>query len=164
MKRRTFANRRGIAWLLSVAFLLMAVASGASWQCLDGHPCPPECVMLHQEDSAQAHSASPPACCIPKEKIASGAPHCALCSKASPANTRIQEGCTSPGCVLRIQARPDILSQSHFYFGFDTATLLLPNTLCVPAPKMTGAVSFRSPRAPPNPGIVRITSPRAPPV
>jgi len=165
MKKRSLHNRRGIVWLLSVAFVLMAMGSGASWQCLDGHPCPPGCTMLHMREKTQAKgSSSPHACCVQQDSANAGTAHCAFCSTARSTNTQMEERCTSPICVLRIQAKPDVTTQAHIHFVFDTAAILLPVIEPVLIPEATGSVSFGSSRAPPDQVVIRLSSPRAPPV
>lgn len=165
MKRRLRHNRRGIAWLLSVAFVLMATASGTSWQCLDGHPCPPGCTMQHLGEHAQETRASAlPACCQPQQNAKASAEHCALCSTARATNTRVTEACTSSICVLRIKAKPDLTAPVHLLFLFDSPAILLPGPAPLLVAQETDVLAFGSPRAPPERRVLRLTSPRAPPV
>lgn len=167
MKRRSLHNRRWVAWLLSMAFVLMTLPSGASWQCLDGHPCPPGCTMQHRGGNPDAKgSASPHACCLPQTSANAGAAHCALCASARPEHAQIKERCTSPICVLRVQAKPDISTPApvHFVLDFDTTAILLPVSSPMLVPEETASVSFGSPRAPPDRFVVRLHSPRAPPI
>jgi len=156
-------NRRGVAWLLCVAFILMASVSGASWQCPDGHACPPGCTMQHGGEKANGAS-SPHACCMPQNSRNPGAAHCPLCSTASAANTQIKERCTSPICVLHVKAKPPINTRAQVHFVLDTTTILLPASSRVVAPEETRSLSFGSSRAPPDRVVVRLSSPRAPPV
>ncbi len=162
MRGRSLPNRRGVAWLLSVAFILMASVSGASWQCLDGHACPSGCTM--QRVGAGTHgNASLPACCRPRQSGGMGMAHCALCSSASPKHAQMRERCTSPVCVLRVQVKPDINTQAHFHFVFDTTAVLLPCAAPALLPEQAAPLTFGSPRAPPGRMVLRPSSPRAPP-
>lgn len=162
MKRRSLHNQRGIAWLLSMAFVLLTLPSGASWQCLDGHPCPTGCTMQHREGNG---AASPRACCMARKGAHAGTAPCALCSSARPGHSQINEGCTSPICVLRVKAKPEIsaLAHVHFVFDLDMTAILLPVSSPVLLPEETASLYYSSPRAPPDRVVVRIHSPRAPP-
>jgi hypothetical protein len=167
MRKRPFQNRRWVAWLLSMAFALMTLPSGASWQCLDGHACPPGCTMQHIGENAKAKGpASPRACCLPQNSKNTGAVRCALCSSAGSKYSQTKERCTSPVCVLRAKNKPDIsaITHVHFVFDVDTNAILLPLPSPILVPEETVFLSFGSPRAPPDRVIVRLYSPRAPPV
>lgn len=148
-----------------MAFVIMALPTGGAWQCLDGHPCPPDCTMQKVSGSLNG-SASALECCLPQKSKVSLSAHCTLCSSARPEDSQIKERCTSPVCVLRIRATPDMSAPVyvHFAFDFDTNAILLP----APAPTLvfeeTTAPSFTSPRAPPIRLIIRLSPPRAPPV
>jgi len=165
MRRRSLYNRRWVAWLLSIAFVLMTLPSRATWQCLDGHACPPDCTMQHMGENAQC-SPSPHACCLSQSSKGTGGVHCALCSGAGSKNAQIKERCTSPVCVLRTISKPDISAAAtvHFVFECDKNAILLPLPSLVIVPEETVFLSFGTPRAPPNRVIVRLYSPRAPPV
>ncbi|MCX6382592.1 MAG: hypothetical protein NT023_24455 [Armatimonadetes bacterium] len=165
MRSNLLHNRKWVAWLLCMAFVIMALPSGGAWQCLDGHPCPDDCAMQKAGESSKG-SVSALECCLPQRiKVASKA-HCTLCSSARPEDSQIKERCTSPVCVLRVRATPDMSAPAHVYFAFDfdTNAILLPT----PAPALvfeeTTAPSFPSPRAPPVRLIIRLSPPRAPPV
>ena len=165
MRERSLYNLRGGAWLLSVVFVLMATVSGASWQCLDGHPCPPGCTMQHRGDPVTTNgSASGHACCAPHSSPNTGKAHCVLCSAARPNSSQVKARCTSPVCVLRTQMKPDVSVQAHAFVVFDITAVLPAVPVYVLVPEVTGSISFGSSRAPPDRLIVRFSSPRAPPV
>jgi hypothetical protein len=160
-------KRRWAGWFLSLLLLTMSLSAQASWQCLDGHLCPPGCTMQHgaQQPGAQG-AASVPACCLPRNgaKAAGAAMHCSLCAQARPGHSRIKERCTSPVCVLRVQARPDVAPQSHVLLVFDTTAILLSYFEPITVPEETAPRFFGAPRAPPDRIVVRLCSSRAPPV
>jgi hypothetical protein len=158
-------KRRGVAWLLCVAFVWMASVSGASWQCLDGHPCPPGCAMLHRGNPQDAKGASSlPSCCVSQDRPDVGAAHCSLCATVRSNHPRVQERCTSPHCVLRVNAKPDVNTSAHLHFAVDTTTVPLPTPLYLVVPEATDSLTFSSSRAPPERVVIRLSSPRAPPV
>lgn len=167
MKILSLYNRKGVAWFLSVAFVLMATVSGASWQCLDGHLCPPGCTMQQSGGKVKSSgSVSVPSCCV--SHGSSPQVHrspCALCAAAHASNSQLKARCTSSVCVLRMQAKPDSSLQAmHSPLVLDTASVLLPAPGYVLVPEETAALSFGSARAPPpDQAIVRLFSPRAPP-
>ena len=163
MLRPLIHNRKVVVWLLSAAFILMNTASGASWQCLDGHACPPGCTMQHIGTSSKG-STSIHACCLRQMNPNAVSLHCALCSSASPQHSRIKERCTSPVCVLHIQAKPDISTHSQFHFIDDAAVIPLQLQPQVDIPIETITLSYGSPRAPPDRLVLLPSSPRAPPV
>lgn len=165
MRRRFLPNRRWVGWLLSIAFVLMTLSSEASWQCLDGHACPPGCTMQHTDGDVK-HASMPRACCLLRNSKGTGAVHCALCAGAGPEYARGKERCTSPICVLRVKQKPEISRATPAYFAFDldTNTILLPIPAPVLIPEEMVPLSFGSPRAPPERIVVRPSSPRAPPV
>lgn len=99
MTSRMQNNRRWIGWLLTLATIVLAMPPGASWQCLDGTPCPSNCPMLWASRSHMASCAAP-----------SGM-HCSLCApRATVARQPYRRGsamsCTSPKCVARVSERP----------------------------------------------------------
>ena len=99
MTSRVQNNRRWIGWLLTLAMIVLAMPSGASWQCLDGTPCPANCPMLRESSSRTA------SCATPLGK------HCSLCaSRTAAVITSPYHGsalsCTSPKCVVRVSERP----------------------------------------------------------
>ena len=110
-------NRRGMGWALTFAIFVMASASSASWQCLDGTPCAPDCKMLH---SVVARAS---ACAVPV------APHCSHCPTASVAVQSIAQAggsscsCTTPHCVLRSTDRPVSSLQDRVDFPSPVAAL-----------------------------------------
>ncbi len=165
MKKRPFQNRRWVAWLLSMAFVLLTLPSGASWQCLDGHTCPPNCTMQQSGGQSQPSGSLPvPSCCLSRSSPSAAKIHCALCSTARAANSQLQTRCTSPVCVLRIQAKPDSsLQATHAPFVVDTTAILLPVPTYILIPEATASVSFGSSRAPPDRVVARLSAPRAPP-
>ena len=167
MKERSLYNLRGCAWFLSVVFVLMATVSGASWQCLDGHPCPPGCTMQQSEQQNRSDRAAAPlrACCVSHRSAQNAPVHCTLCSTAHAANSQFKVRCTSPICVLRTQMKPDADTHTSVPFVLDAAvTLPLPVPIYVLLPEETGSVSFGSSRAPPQGVVVCPSAPRAPPI
>lgn len=97
MKPKTLYNRRLIAWFLTLALLTMGLPSDASWQCLNGKPCPQNCPMLRPCDHA------PQAC------TASNSAHCAKChpTPAAESCTATVAVCPHSQCVLRVQSKPN---------------------------------------------------------
>lgn len=101
-------NRRGIGWLLTLALLVLTLPSGASWQCLDGTPCPHDCPMPHgtQTPSVAVSTTTQASTCI----------HCTAC----PSNAAISlpqtpgksTNCTTSQCVLRVSEQPVSVVQS----------------------------------------------------
>lgn len=98
MELRRTQKRRGMGWLLALALLVLAVPSGASWQCLNGTPCPSDCPML------RGIRTSLPQC------AADAAVHCSRCHPAGPMISALsshgQVFCTTPQCVLRVNTKP----------------------------------------------------------
>ena len=100
MQSLIWHNRRLTAGLLILAFLVMALPSGASWQCMDGKPCDADCKM--------PHGATPRA----SDSVVSFEPHCSHCPTDSVAAlTSISYkdshcSCTTPQCVLRVFEHP----------------------------------------------------------
>ena len=167
MSTGSIHNRKWLAWLLSAAFVLMTLPSVATWQCLDGHACPPGCTMQHMGENAKANgSSSPRSCCLLKNSKEDGSQHCALCTSANSKNSLVKERCTSPMCVLRTIEKPDSSATvgAHFVFHLDTNSVLLPAASYTLVPEETVTISFGSSRAPPDRLFVRVSSPRAPPV
>lgn len=87
-------------WLLTLALLAMALPSGASWQCLNGTPCPRNCPMLRPGSDAARR--------VPASVFA--ASHCSHCSSTTASAPLAHSGqcfsCSTPQCVLRVPARP----------------------------------------------------------
>jgi len=163
MKSRLLDYRKWVAWIVSAAFLSMSVVSQASWQCLDGHPCPPGCSMQHAGEASKGSAL--PACCMPKASHPTPAGGCRLCSTAKSSHTTKVEGCTSPICIKQIKARPQIAGPAHFdfVFDFDSTAVLLPELSPLPAPEVTVLLVSAPPRAPPGVAVVTRYSPRGPP-
>ncbi|HLJ57173.1 MAG TPA: hypothetical protein VKT77_19200 [Chthonomonadaceae bacterium] len=147
-----------------MAFAVWALPSGAAWQCLDGHACPPGCTMQRVgSGSASRAPGSLPACCGSHAGAPGG--HCPLCSGARPQHARMSGQCTSPVCVLRVQAKPDVTTGSHFHPAvvFALVAALPPPVAPIPAPESPSPATFSSPRAPPERPAAPPRSPRAPP-
>jgi hypothetical protein len=165
MQGRLLNNHRWAAWVLCAAFVLMSVVSRASWQCLDGHPCPPGCTMQH--DGAAGKGASSQACCVAgSERSRSAAAACKLCATATPKH-KSSESCTSPICVKHIQAKPHVtqaFSHFDFVFDFDSTAILLPAPSPVLVAEVTTLEISAPPRGPPGAIQLRLHSPRGPPV
>jgi hypothetical protein len=154
MQKRQPLNRRLTAWLLMAALVFSVASSGASWQCLDGHPCPPGCKMTSNPTAASTRS-----CCQTAKK------NCPMCAGASAApHSGVRMGCTSPICVVRFKDKPDALKQAVVRFHVELEAVVLPPTPVLIAPEMTASVYAGSPRAPPRHIVTRSCSPRAPPI
>lgn len=128
MRRDTLHNKRWVSGLLAFALLLMAFPAGASWQCVTGTPCPPDCSMLHPASASRLS-------CAP-----ASAAHCARCQKAATAVTALVQPstgkaacCCSSPCVLRTQAKPAATLRSGL-------RLLLP-LLALPPPVAASVAS-----------------------
>jgi hypothetical protein len=96
MRRRLKDNRKWAGWLLTLALLVMAMPSGAAWQCLSGTPCPNDCPMLHNENAAAGQSDS-------LSRVP--ASHCSDCPTVPVALTTHKSHetiNTTPQCVLRV--------------------------------------------------------------
>ena len=166
MRLRLLKNKRWVSWLLTVAFALMATVSRASWQCPDGHPCPPGCTMQHAGASPVGRARSLHACCLaPLPAAKPGGPHCPLCAVARPSHAHLTEQCTSPLCELHVKAKPfaSVPSHADYVFDIEVPGILLSHASPVPAPEVTVIAAFGAPRAPPNRSVVRPPAPRAPP-
>lgn len=165
MKQTSLHNHKGLLWLLCVAFVFMAAPSDAAWQCLDGHPCPPDCAM-QKTGGASKPSAAHRECCKPQKSAEANAKGCALCASARPEQANIKEGCTSPVCVLRVKAKPDVASPAplFFLFDFDYDVAMLFSLAPPPIIDEAAIATFCSLRAPPSRLICRLSTPRAPPI
>lgn len=149
---RSSRNRILAGWLLTFVMLIMATASGASWQCLDGHACPPGCLMT-KGSPAPAKRA-----CCPTASVS-----CPLSPSAvhiAPVGTG--EHCSSSVCVLRLRARPDAAKHS---VGLHIADLwfVLPVSISLPHCSVVSPAFFPDPVYPARGGGTSPASPRAPP-
>jgi len=164
MQNRFLQNHRWIAWVLCAAFVSLSVTSHASWQCLDGHPCPPGCSMQHE--GAPGNVGGTHACCITgSTRAGASTSACKLCATAAPSHKNT-ESCTSPICVKHIQAKPHVAQpQSHvgFVFDFDSTAILLPAHAPTLVPEVTALLISAPPRAPPGRAHVCAHTPRGPP-
>lgn len=110
MGYRRLNNRRGIGWLLTLALLAMGLPSGATWQCLNGTPCPANCPMLRGGAAKRADRST--------VQRATESPRCSHCVAearlpgiASHAPT---PACSTPGCVLLVHGHtPAALAESQ---------------------------------------------------
>lgn len=96
---RTY-NRIVWSWLVVLALLMMTLPSGASWQCLNGTPCPANCPMLRDQKAVKALSCVSPATA-----------HCSHCAPSSLAThvagrQKLKSVCATPVCVLRYSSHP----------------------------------------------------------
>lgn len=165
MAKRGLHNYRWIASLLALAVMLMSSASGASWQCPDGHLCPPNCTMQHPGHKSGTLSNALKACCIAK-KAASDAPLInETTSKSFSARDAIHESCTSSVCVFKaaVKSEANAPTYSHFSFDFNCVSLLLIFDSPVIFPEKTVCLFFRTLRAPPFSAVLCLSTPRAPP-
>lgn len=131
MTRHRNNHRRWAGWLLTLALLVMAMPSGASWQCLNGTPCPNDCPMLHKNNEASVQNCS-------MSSVA--APHCSHCPTAPavllPAHKTHGTTCTTPQCVVRVRPHSTISLA-------DKQILTLP-MLALPPPSQVMAVPTAS--------------------
>src|SRR5438046_1359337 len=95
-------NLRGVNFFLALTLILVASASGAAWECLDGTPCS----MHHPMPLQAAAQAHPDPVNIQ--------PHCSHCpeeKQAVRAQAAVQRNLTAPHCVLRQSAAPSAVLQ-----------------------------------------------------
>lgn len=136
-----------------------SLASQAMWQCLDGHPCPPGCLMTHGQ--AAAHSGRD--CCKAKPTRSPSA-HCALCTPAPTLKRAVSsQSCTSPQCVLRLKAKPDVAAACTPHFTFEVPAAILPAVAEVPTLEVNALKVAVGPRAPPGIEPAPHNPSRAPP-
>ncbi len=148
-------NCKAAHWLMAILLFCTANVSHAAWQCLDGHLCPPGCVLLPRRDAAQ----SPASCCVTKQG------HCSMCLTGTRITERkTQTACTSSVCVLRIQAFPDAVSVTHTFDFVDTPAILPTITFTSDSIQLVALIASTPSRAPPRTRLVLSHSPRAPPV
>jgi hypothetical protein len=109
-------NQRLTAWLLTLTLLLVALPSGASWQCLDGTPCPPDCPMLAKNRTEK------PSCQGTKSS------HCEACPTAPVVIPQQQTLAVCPlsQCVLKVQAQPEVALNDKIVFYFPLLALPPP--------------------------------------
>ena len=89
-------QKRLYAWLFVLTLLMTALPSGASWQCLNGTPCPPHCPQLQQASQpTQCRMASMPSCCGTSFALA-----------ATGGRSHIAGNCPLSRCVFQMQAKP----------------------------------------------------------
>lgn len=147
MKTRNRQSHGWFAWALVLALVGVTSSSGASWQCPDGHLCPPGCRM-------SAHSPA---------DAGQEAPECEHCKLAAKAKASISSaGCTSPNCVLRVSPKPDSLTAAKVFLAIDT-TAFLPAPAVAPRLSASTSPSFSLAPLPPRAGGTSPHSPRAPP-
>ncbi|HLK60964.1 MAG TPA: hypothetical protein VKU00_30650 [Chthonomonadaceae bacterium] len=156
MKPRLSFNRRLMGWLLTLSLCVLTLPSGASWQCLNGTPCPLDCPMLRGASA-------------PGSAICTVAPkgHCARCQSAPAVPTLVsisgKATCSSSPCVLRFQSKPDTALS-----GKQLLTLPL---LAMPPPPVSVLVSVETQVVPASSPLcflpqrfLRPFSGRAPPI
>jgi hypothetical protein len=150
-------NRKLWGWLLALALLVMTLPSGASWQCLNGTPCPANCPMLKSSTKASVQNCAAPA----------ASAHCSHCSAASPAarvtGNQHRVACTTPVCVLRYSSQPTI--------SLTNKQILTLPLLALPPPSPVAAAPVKAASVPVPTTLsfypqrfLRPTSGRAPPV
>ena len=164
MKSRRHHNSKWLAWLLSIAVAMTILPAQASWQCLDGHLCPPDCAMQRAKEDTKA-SEAPMQCLLAKKTNSASGDHCSLCATAQPSHSQSKELCTSPICVLRIQLTPDTITTVplQHVFDVDNVVVLAPAASHLIVAEATSPLSFGSLRAPPGSVVSRLHSSRAPP-
>jgi hypothetical protein len=153
-------NRKVWSWFLVLALLVMTLPSRASWQCLNGTPCPANCPMLswgHKTDTTLNCASS-------------AAAHCAHCTTGSFASSatgrRLRSVCATPVCILRYSSQPTSSLSTQQMLTLPllalpppsspspvTIVLVTPVSVFVPAPLLFYPQRF-----------LRPTSGRAPPV
>lgn len=104
-------NRRLMGWLLTLSLLVMTLPVNASWQCLNGSPCPPKCPMLTGEQAQQPITQ----------------PHCSLCpteqkTTVTASKTRL---CPLSQCVLKVRPQPEAtLTDKEGFHGVSHALIV----------------------------------------
>ena len=93
--RITPHNRR-LAWLLTVALVFMATASGASWRCLNGAPCLTACSMAGSHGKAQK----------PDREVGGGCNRCADSPRIVAEAAASATMSAGDSCVLKADDRP----------------------------------------------------------
>jgi hypothetical protein len=113
MDLRLVHNRKWLCYLLMLALLALALPPRASWQCLNGAPCPPDCPMLRGGLAAVAARCAMPSSaadhCARCAMTSGAAGHCSRCA-AAPVTSLTAQGvqvgvCATQQCVLRLHAQ-----------------------------------------------------------
>jgi hypothetical protein len=112
--------------LLAFALWLLAALPAASWQCLNGTPCPTNCPMLRPAKGAASACALPEKAACPR--CASAALTRGTCAVRS---CNAASACTTSQCVLRQNEGPVSSLQNRMIVPA-TAVLLSPQPLMLP--------------------------------
>ncbi|HZP83288.1 MAG TPA: hypothetical protein VFB21_16720 [Chthonomonadaceae bacterium] len=124
-------NRRGFSVLLAWSLWLLAALPGASWQCLNGTPCPANCPMLRPAKGTVSACPLPgKAACL---RCASAAPATGTCSVRS---CGAASACTTSQCVLR-QREGSVSTLQDRLALTAPAVALAPQPLVFPASRAT---------------------------
>ena len=157
MASRTQNNRKWLGWLLTIVMIVLALPSGASWQCLDGTACPSGCPMLQDSRSRMTSCKSPTG------------QHCALCApRITAVVISLHHGdtlsCTTPKCVVRVSERPASTMQHGVEFHVPLLALPPPARFAfvINEPSIPASFPIRLPFFPQR--FLRPASGRAPPV
>lgn len=147
-------NLRWVSSLLALAILLVSSVSGASWQCLDGSPCP----MSHH----RVQTATAPA---PIRQLLDSGQKCSHCQGGASGvrtHTRSTACATTPHCVLRASRLPGASLQTPQIAFTDLLALQPTNLLYVVT---TGSHLNVPPAEPSTPSLLCWQQPasRAPP-
>lgn len=160
MRLRKYDNRRAIGWLLTLALLAMGLPSRATWQCLNGTPCPANCPILRGNPPISGMHSS-----FQTGKKTSQCAHCAVAQPTGAVTSSTKApGCSSPRCVLIVRSHATIAlaAAQHFIMPLlalpppvlpmaaSTLAILLPtSTTLLPLPERY--LHSCSGRAPPLP-------------
>ena len=152
--KRTRHNLRGVSCLLTLALILTASVSRASWQCLDGTACSlHHPILLRVAAPTHLHPTGIQATCH----------HCLSGNRTVPTHTGMRACGTSPHCVLRESASPAAaLPTTHAAPLLLVA--LLPGKLAFAEPLAAQAVVAFVPRYAIPPPFLWPHLGRAPPV
>lgn len=114
MKPRTSYHQRLIAWLFTLTLLVMTLPSHASWQCINGTPCPPKCPMLTAGDTTERT-------CLPLPQ-----PHCPMCPSETVAKGTSSSAtlCPTSQCILKIRTQAEATLSEKFTFHSPLQALL----------------------------------------
>lgn len=153
MARHPSILRRLTAVFAALSMLACATASNATWQCLDGRPCPPGCRMTQLGPGSAL-----PSCC----RTHHGCPLCAGAAMGLRAGSGAQ--CSSSICVLRFASKPDVRLRGvrpAVPAEIPTAPLVFAAAPLVPESTIARYASVARP--PPREAVLAVLSPRAPP-
>ena len=147
MMMHSLSNRRWIGILLTFALLFVALPSGASWQCLDGTPCPDNCPMLSSSRpiAGSCANVSGMHCSLCASQAAVCVPHRAHLVVSGHSGRAFSErllSCPTSHCVLRAAERPASVLQSGVEFPAPLLALPPPSPFVSSLPCLSSSISF----------------------